>query len=140
MFNNMWSLFVGTTEVTDDEEENELNEATKMAARRELANIPPLHSTRIARPEEVVVSKVRIPSPAREQGDGMEADQEVAKASAAEEVPPVSIPKPKLITLPQVNFTFLSLYSVSLKILSVCCRICNLGYCLTESSHYLSML
>ena len=94
---------MGTTEVTDDEEENELNEATKMAARRELANIPPLHSTRITSTENVEShgSKIRIPSPAREQGDGMEAEQEAAKTSVAEEEPLVR--KPKLITLPQVN-------------------------------------
>ena len=100
---------MGTTELTDDEEESELNEATKMAARRELANIPPLQSTRI-RPEEV--RKIRIPSPAREQGDGMEADQEVAKSSATE-VPPTA-PKPKMITLPQVDKRFVLLLSNTL--------------------------
>ena len=109
---------MGTTEVTDDEEENELNEATKMAARRELANIPPLQSTRIVSEEKSGAGgggssgggggKVRIPSPAREQGDGMEAvDQHPASNSPAEVKPaPAScppVPKPKLITLPQVH-------------------------------------
>ena len=104
---------MGTTEVTDDEEENELNEATKMAARRELANIPPLHSTRITSRDDG--SKIRIPSPAREQGDGMEAEQEAAKTSVAEEEPLVR--KPKLITLPQVNvlvkFYLINIYTLS---------------------------
>jgi len=121
MLSNMWSLFVGTTEgVTDDEEEEgeghlQEDTRTKRMDSSSFANLRPLQSTRITpfpptHQPDGTAQLHRIPSPTREQGDGMEAEPKAVnkdcngKPEVSKPDPPVPVAvKPKLITLPQTN-------------------------------------
>jgi len=126
MFNSMWSLFVGNTEGVTDESEGEEEEEeargkqenlnrTKMASsiRSSLANLKPLESTRIpssaastASSQDVPAAKLlhRIPSPTREQGDGMEATSpDEPQTAAIQAKPKVKINQQKSVTPPPVT-------------------------------------
>ena len=92
---------MGSTKVSDDENETMTENC---------ANLKPLKSTKITPSSDVDSvmlhgrTKHRIPSPTREQGDGMEAEEskklEAEATKTSEAKPPV---KQKMITLPQTN-------------------------------------